>query len=231
MKNLAIIPARGGSKRIPRKNIKPFMGKPILAYSIEAALCSGLFEEVMVSTDDPEIARIARQYGAEIPFMRTAQTANDYATLNDVVQEVLANYKEQDRWFDNFCCILSTAPFIKPNDLVDAYDTLLNSTFDTIRPVVKFSYPVQRAFRIDEKGGVTWFFPEYANCRSQDLTAAYHDAGLFYWGKVVAGLDSPNRGAIVIEESKCQDIDTMEDWILAEQKYRILNYESKNNPL
>lgn len=231
MKNLAIVPARGGSKRIPRKNIKPFMGKPILAYSIEAALNSGLFEEVMVSTDDEEIARIARQYGAKVPFMRTEQTANDYASLNDVVQEVLANYKTLGYSFDNFCCILSTAPFIKPDDLANAYDTLMSSSFDTIRPVVKFSYPIQRAFRIDDKGAVSWFFPEYANCRSQDLTAAYHDAGLFYWGKVISGLDSPNRGAIIIEESKCQDIDTIEDWIIAEQKYRILNYETKNNPL
>lgn len=231
MKNLAIIPARGGSKRIPRKNIKLFMGKPILAYSIEAALASNLFDEVIVSTDDENIADIARQYGAKVPFMRTPQTSNDYATLSEVVQEVIENYMQLGYSFDNFCCVLSTAPFIKSEDLVNAYEVLLNSTFDTIRPVVKFSYPIQRAFQLNESGRVDWFFPEYKDCRSQDLVAAYHDAGLFYWGKVAAGLDSPNRGAIIIEESKCQDIDTVDDWFIAEQKYRILNYESKNNHL
>ena len=222
MRNIAIIPARGGSKRIPRKNIKPFMGKPILAYSIKAALESKLFDEVMVSTDDEEIAAIAKAQGANVPFLRTERTANDYATLNDVVNEVIGEYRKEGILFDNFCCLLSTAPFVTPDDLTNAYDLLLRSSFDTIRPVVKFSYPIQRAFRLEENGAVDFLFPEYKNSRSQDLVAAYHDAGLFYWGKVVPGLESPNRGAIVISESKCQDIDTLEDWAIAEQKYKIM---------
>ena len=145
MKNLCIIPARGGSKRIPRKNIKLFMGKPILAYSIEAALKSNLFDEVMVSTDDEEIASIALCYGAKVPFMRSARTSNDYAGLSDVIDEVLHQYNEIGLHFDNWCCILSTAPFVTDLLISSSYNVFINNSFDTLRPVVKFSYPIQRA--------------------------------------------------------------------------------------
>lgn len=224
MRNIAIIPARGGSKRIPGKNIKEFLGKPILAYSIEAALQSGIFDEVMVSTDDEEIAAVARKYGAKVPFLRSAETANDYAPLAAVIDEVIGKYRENDDEYDYFCCLLSTAPFVKPEDLVGAYETLKGSDFDTIRPVVRFDYPIQRAFRMAADGCVTFFNPEYAGTRSQDLEPAFHDAGLFYMGKFAKGLhDDLRRAGFVISSDKCQDIDTEEDWRIAEIKYKLLS--------
>lgn len=223
MNNIAIIPARGGSKRIPRKNIKDFLGKPIIAYSIEVAIESGLFEEVMVSTDDPEIADIALKFGAKVPFLRDDKTANDYAPLADVIDEVILKYKSQQKSFNNFCCILATAPFIESRDIIDAYKELNKNIYSTIRPVVKFSYPIQRAFRLKNDNGVEWFFPEFENVRSQDIEDGYHDAGLFYWGKSDIGLNTSSRGAFVISELKCQDIDTNEDWVLAELKYSAIN--------
>lgn len=179
MKNIAIIPARGGSKRIPRKNIKPFMGKPIIAYSIEAALQSGLFDEVMVSTDDEEIAEIARRYGAKIPFIRSKENANDYAGLADVIDEVIKNYSLSGVSYDNWCCLLATAPFVTPSLLNDSYHLFITGGFDTLRPVIRFSYPIQRAFRMDNDGMVSFINPEYISTRTQDLETAFHDAGLF----------------------------------------------------
>lgn len=220
MNNLAIIPARGGSKRIPRKNIKDFLGKPIIAYSIEAAIESSLFDEIMVSTDDNEIADIAKQYGASIPFLREKETSNDMATLSNVVDEVICKYKDNGLIFNNFCCILATAPFLTGHDLKEGYEMLRNSEFDTIRPITKFSYPIQRSFKLLDNNSVEWFFPEFANTRSQDIEPAYHDAGLFYWGNTTSGLNGTKRGAIVISELKCQDIDTEDDWCLAEYKYK-----------
>ncbi len=224
MKNIAIIPARGGSKRIPRKNIKPFMGKPIIAYSIEAALESGLFDEVMVSTDDEEIAAVAKQYGAVVPFMRSDKTSNDFAPLADVVDEVLEYYKNEGKTFDCFCCILATAPFIKAEDLIQANARLTKTNFDTIRPVVRFDYPIQRAFKMSEEQEVSFFYPQYVNSRSQDLEPAYHDAGLFYFGRCSKGLHDDNKkGGIVISPERCQDIDDENDWRIAEFKYRLIN--------
>jgi len=223
MKNIAIIPARGGSKRILRKNIKLFMGRPIIAYSIEVALQSKLFDEVMVSTDDDEIAKIAKEYGAKVPFMRSTETANDFAPLSSVVDEVLMYYSNNGFYFDNFCCILATAPLLTTCDLTEAYNLLSSSDFDTIRPVIKFSYPIQRAFRLNDSNSVEWFSSEFSQSRSQDLEPAYHDAGLFYWGISSAGLESLKRGAIVIPEHRCQDIDTEEDWKIAEYKYKVIN--------
>lgn len=222
MRNIAIIPARGGSKRIPRKNIKDFHGMPIITYSIQAALESKLFDEVMVSTDDEEIAKIAIRNGAQVPFMRSSKASDDYAPLVDVVNEVLDYYATKDCHFDNFCCILATAPFIKGEDIIDAYNMLQSSHYDTIRPITKYPYPIQRSFRLKEDNGVEWFYPEYADSRSQDLDEAYHDAGMFYWGKSEIGLNTSSRGAIVISETKCQDIDTVEDWIIAEAKFEAL---------
>lgn len=223
MTNIAIIPARGGSKRIPRKNIKPFMGKPIIAYSIEAALQSGLFDEVMVSTDDEEIAAIARQYGASVPFYRSAKTANDYAPLADVVDEVLEYYKCSGKNFDYFCCILATAPFVREKDLKEAFQELEKGYFDTVRPIVRFEYPIQRAFKLAPDKSVSFFYPEYASARSQDIEQAYHDAGLFYFGKTTKGLHDDNvKGGIVIPLERCQDIDDEKDWLIAELKYKLL---------
>lgn len=223
MKNLCIIPARGGSKRIPRKNIKPFMGKPIMAYSIEAALGSGLFEEVMVSTDDAEFASVAKKIGASVPFMRTEKTANDYATLSDVIDEVVKMYKERGQEFDNFCCLLSTAPFVTSEQLKGSYDIFIEQHFDSLRPVVRFDFPIQRAFRMAEDNTVSFMHPEHINTRSQDLEKAYHDAGLFYWGTCALGFRGAKWGGYEIDESVCQDIDTESDWRMAEIKYKLLN--------
>lgn len=220
MKNLCIIPARGGSKRIPRKNIRPFLGKPIIAYSIETALKSGLFEEVMVSTDDEEIASIARQYGATVPFMRSAENADDHATLADVVDEVLQHYRQN---FEYACCILPTAPLVQAGHLQQAYQKMIDNDLYSVRPVVAFSYPIQRALKMNTDETVDWFYPEFARTRSQDLPAAYHDAGQFYWMHANRGLSPQKRGAIVLSETEVQDIDNEQDWKLAELKYQMIN--------
>lgn len=224
MKNLCIIPARGGSKRIPRKNIKPFMGKPILAYSIENALRTRLFDEVMVSTDDSEIVEIAEQYGANVPFLRSDKTANDHATLADVIWEVLDKYSEKGVHFDNVCLLLATSPLLDSLSILRGYEKLINSEFSTIVPVIQFSYPILRSYKMDAEGVLNWNWPEYAKVRSQDLTPAYHDSGTFYWHKV--GLWSEGkitRGGIVIDEEAAQDIDTEQDWKMAEMKYKIIH--------
>jgi len=222
MKNLAIIPARGGSKRIPKKNIKEFLGKPIIAYSIETALKSGLFAEVMVSTDSREIAEIAEKFGAKIPFFRTEETANDYAPLNDVFNEVIEQYQKNNIFFDNYCMILPTAPLITVENLKKGFDLLLGSRFNSVRPVVRFSYPIQRAFRLTAENQVIPMYPDDFKKRSQDLEPAFHDSGQFYWIK--AGNDlSANKGAFEITELEVQDIDNETDWQLAELKYKILH--------
>lgn len=220
--NLCIIPARGGSKRIPRKNIKNFLGKPIIAYSIEAAIKSNLFDEIMVSTDDPEIAEIAKQYGAKVPFLRSGENANDFATLADVIDEVKKHYLKLEKKFDNICCILPTAPLITVENLKTGYELLISKKADSVRPVVRFSYPIQRAVKLDDNEKVSMFYPEYQNTRSQDLEPAYHDAGQFYWLRFNAGLRGDNKFGFEISESLVQDIDTEEDWKMAELKYKSL---------
>ena len=223
MKNLAIIPARGGSKRIPRKNIKPFLGKPMIAYSIEAALATGLFDEVMVSTDDEEIAEIARQYGAKIPFMRTPATANDYATLADVMKEVLTEYKNRGEEFDNSCLILATCPMLQSQDITHAYKRLTSSDFTMVYPVVLFSYPIWRCLDLAKDGSMCRHWPEFENSRSQDLPKQYHDTGTFYWYKNAEWLAGNLKiGGIEVDETTIQDIDTETDWKLAEMKYKLL---------
>lgn len=224
MKNLCIIPARGGSKRIPRKNVKPFMGKPILAYSIENALATGLFDEVMVSTDDPEIMEVAKQYGASVPFARSERTANDFATLAEVQQEVVRMYASKGHYFDNMCCILATCPLVKSSYITEAYQKLVNSDFISVYPVVQFSYPILRSLKMDVNGEVSMNWPEYAKTRSQDLAPAFHDSGTFYWHKVEPWMKGDRKnGGIVIAEDLVQDIDTEEDWRMAELKYQLMN--------
>ena len=227
MKTLAMITARGGSKRIPRKNIKEFNGKPIIAYSIEAALASGVFDEVMVSTDDEEIAEIAKKYGAKVPFFRSEKTANDFATTVDVIEEVLNTYKERGEEFDIFCCIYPTAPFITAKRLKDAVEELSKSDADSLIPVVRFSYPPQRAMEVHD-GKLVFRQPENLSKRSQDLEPHFHDAGQFY----VVRSESffKNRGIMVgdilpmeLSELEVQDIDNEVDWKLAELKYNLLN--------
>ncbi len=226
MKRIAIITARGGSKRIPRKNIREFCGKPILAYSIEAALQSGLFDEVMVSTDDVEIAGIAGEYGAKVPFYRSEKTANDFATTSDVLLEVLAEYEKRGRQFDMGVCIYPTAPFVTADKLKTALEKLEGSDADALFPMVAFSYPPQRAFVLKD-GGMVFQHPEYLDSRSQDLETCYHDAGQFYAfrteaflasGKIIAGKILP----FFVSEMEVQDIDNQTDWEIAEIKYRMM---------
>lgn len=224
--NLCIIPARGGSKRIPRKNIKDFLGKPIMAYSIEAALQSGLFEEVMVSTDDEEIAEVAIKYGAKVPFFRSEKTADDFATTLDVIQEVVAEYESKGLEFENICCFYATAPFVSNEKLQQTFKTLIENNYDSVIPIIKFSFPIQRSFEMNESSKIQYKFEEFKNRRSQDLTNSYHDAGQFYWmRKSILQSDSiitSNTGAIVISELEGQDIDDETDWKLAELKYELL---------
>lgn len=227
MKNLCIIPARGGSKRIPRKNVKPFLGKPMLAYSIESARQSGLFDEIMVSTDDEEITNVARQYGANVPFMRSAETASDFATTADVLKEVLGKYQELGMEFDNFCCFYATAPLVRSKDVVSAYERLKKSDFTCVYPVVQFSYPIWRSLDLSSDGTLTRHWPEYESSRTQDLQKEYHDTGTFYWYKTKEWLSGIVKyGGIEVNEMTIQDIDTETDWMLAEMKFRLMMNES-----
>jgi N-acylneuraminate cytidylyltransferase len=222
MLNLCIIPARGGSKRIPRKNIKDFLGKPIIAYSIEIAQNSGLFDEIMVSTEDTQIAEIAKEFGAKVPFLRSNTNSNDFAVLADVVDEVLANYKSQGLDFEYACCILPTAPLIQLDYFTESFRVLKTCKFDSIRPVVKFSYPIQRAVRMDEEFKISFFNPEFSKTRSQDLEPAYHDAGQFYWFKTEKRLKGIEKYGFEVDPRFVQDIDNEEDWKMAEWKYSYL---------
>lgn len=226
MKKIAIITARGGSKRIPRKNIKDFCGKPILAYSIEAAVSSGIFDEVMVSTEDKEIAQLAKQYGAKVPFYRSEKTAGDFATTNDVILEVLEEYEKRGEYFDLGCCIYPTAPFVTAAKLQSAVEQLLESDADTLIPVVPFSYPPQRAMIVKNER-LIFEYPEYLDSRSQDLEPHYHDVGQFYVFRTESfkrnrKLMIGNILPMVIPELEVQDIDNQTDWEIAEMKYRIM---------
>lgn len=220
--SVAIITARGGSKRIPKKNIKEFCGRPIIAYSIEAAISSGAFDEVMVSTDDDEIRETALKYGARVPFMRSKNTSGDYTTTAEVLLEVLEAYHLIGRTFDTMCCIYPTAPFITKERLREGMKCLEYA--DSAIPVVRFSFPPQRSLVIND-GKVEWKWKEYRNTRSQDLEPYYHDCGQFYCARVKSfrktkELIMDNTAPIIIPELNVQDIDNMEDWELAELKYR-----------
>ncbi|MEH6518705.1 MAG: pseudaminic acid cytidylyltransferase [Halioglobus sp.] len=221
---ICIIPARGGSKRIPRKNIRPFRGKPILSWSIDAAVTSGAFDAVMVSTEDQEIADVARAAGAEVPFLRSAGASDDHATTSDVLLEVLSSLKETGRDFDLACCLYPTAPFVQPRILSEGRARLLDSDFDVMMPVTAFSYPIWRSLKRGNEGCMQMNFPENLNVRSQDLPQAYHDAGQWYWffasrflrDQVLLGA---RTGSLVLPATQVQDIDNEDDWVLAEIKH------------
>ena len=227
IKNICIIPARGGSKRIPRKNIKDFLGKPIIAYSIEAAIQSNLFDEVMVSTDDIEIKSIAIQYGAKVPFMRSIENSDDFATTYEVLEEVIFKYKESKIEFENVCCIYPCAPFVNSNILKESFDILKYNNYSTVIPLIAFSFPIQRSFKT-QNGKISYFYPEFEKYRSQDLEKAYHDSGQFYWCKNDELLKNKsilnnNTGFIELSELEVQDIDNETDWKLAELKYKLID--------
>lgn len=227
---LAVIPARGGSKRIPRKNIKLFNDLPIIAYSIRAALASGCFDEVIVSTDDEEIASVAREYGASVPFFRPAELSGDFVPTIPVVKHAIEWFEEQQVFFDEVCCIYATAPFLQPNSLKAALETLLAGNINYCFSGTAYSFPIQRAVKLNEKGRVEMFFPEHFLTRSQDLEESYHDAGQFYWGLVNAWKQAQ---PIFSSESELyrlpgylvQDIDTPEDWVRTELMHKVLSQQ------
>lgn len=230
---LAVITARGGSKRIPRKNIKPFLGKPVILYSIQAALSSGIFREVMVSTDDEEIAALAKDAGAAVPFLRSADTANDYATTTDVMLEVLESYRKLGRSFDYACCLYPTAPFVSADKLIKAMDMLSCSDADSLLPVVRFSFPPQRSVVI-QNGLLSFRWPEHMFTRSQDLQPFYHDAGQFYFFRTDSFLKQrrlvmDKTIPMELPELEVQDIDTENDWEIAEVKYQVANRSASEN--
>lgn len=232
MSNIAIIPARGGSKRIPRKNIKLFCGKPVISYSIEAALESKMFETVMVSTDDEEIATIARKYGAEVPFLRNSATSDDYATTSDVLMEVLHQYELYGKTFSIACCLYPTAPFVTAEKLRQAVMMLCSCDADTVLPTVAYSFPPQRAGVIRDDRFVL-LNPEHLDSRSQDLEPVYHDCGQFYVfnverfgksGRILGERIVP----IIVNPLEAQDIDQIEDWKIAEMKYELMKNKKRN---
>ena len=225
-KVVAIITARGGSKRIPRKNIRSFCGSPILNYSVKAALESSIFDKVIVSTDDLEIAEVAKQAGAEVPFLRSSATSNDYATTAEVISEVLQDYEKQSEVFQYACCIYPTAPFVTSEKLKTAFELLKSKKAASVIPVTKFSFPIWRSFKLeDEKLSFNW--PENALKRSQDLPTAYHDAGQFYFFSVpeflkARQLVTDSTFGLEIPETEVQDIDNESDWAMAELKFKIM---------
>lgn len=224
---VAVIPARGGSKRIPRKNIRPFCGKPMIAWSIKAARASGCFDRIIVSTDDEDIAGVARQWEAEVPFMRPPELADDstgtIAVMRHAVEWCIANGTSPDP----VCCIYATAPFLRPADLQAGLDLLLSENCDYAFTATEYAAPIQRALRISPTGRVSMLNPEYFTTRSQDLEPAYHDAAQFYWGRAsawIAGhpIFSPTAAALLLPKYRVQDIDTPDDWVRAELLSRVM---------
>ncbi len=228
MKKICIIPARGGSKRIPRKNVKLFLGKPVISYSIEAAKNSGLFDEIMVSTDDQEIADTAKQLGASVPFLRSPENSNDFATTMDVLKEVLAEYKKSGTEFTHVCCIYPVAPLIQTKHIIEGFELLINSQCNSVIPVTTFEYPVWRSFKKSKDDVLSYQYPEHKSTRSQDLDELFHDIGQWYWShseciNVHDSLVTENTKGLEIPMIHVQDIDNEQDWMLAEFKYRFLN--------
>jgi len=227
---IAIIPARGGSKRIPRKNIKDFCGQPMIAYSIKAALESKLFDRVIVSTDDEEIAKVAREYGAEVPFMRPPELSDDHTATIPVIAHAIKELQKEEP-IEIACCIYATAPFIQINFLKEAYQSLIQTNSSYSFSVTSFAFPIQRAIKLDENHHVEMFYPEHFNTRSQDLDEAYHDAGQFYFGTTQAWLSnqsifSKESTAVILPRYLVQDIDTIEDFERAKLMYKVLQEQS-----
>ena len=232
---IAVIPARGGSKRIPRKNIKTFCGKPMIAWSIEAALQSGCFDQIVVSTDDAEIAEIARQHGAQVPFMRPAELSDDHTGTTAVIAHAINWFAAQGQTPAQVCCLYATAPFVSADDLRRGLAVLTEQGSDYAFSVTSYAFPIQRAIRITAAGRVEMFNAEHFNTRSQDLEEAYHDAGQFYWGRAEAWLQgqmifSPAAASVMLPRHRVQDIDTPEDWARAEWMFKALQAQTNDAP-
>jgi len=228
---LAVIPARGGSKRIPRKNIRSFCGEPMIAWSIEAALQSGCFDQVIVSTDDTEIADVARMHGASVPFMRPAELSDDHTGTIPVIGHAIEWFQARGDAPEQVCCIYATAPFVRAEDIQQGLRVLENTDSDYAFSVTSYAFPIQRAIRITPQGRVEMFHPEHFNTRSQDLEEAYHDAGQFYWGNAGAWLAgkpifSPYAVPVILPRHRAQDIDTPEDWVRAEWMFKALRAQA-----
>lgn len=225
---LAVIPARGGSKRILRKNIKEFHGKPMIAWSIQAALNSGCFDQVWVSTDDAEIAKVAEAYGAKVPFLRPAELSDDFATTADVMQHAVQEFERELGFYPNFvCCLYATAPFVRHEDLKTGLKIIESKSIDYVFSATTFPFPIQRAIKLNLEGNVEMFSPEHFNTRSQDLEEAWHDAGQFYWGTADAWINKSvifsNKSCVIeLPRYRVQDIDTVEDWCRAELMAQLL---------
>ncbi|OWV27546.1 pseudaminic acid cytidylyltransferase [Halomonas campaniensis] len=230
MNRIAIIPARGGSKRIPRKNIKDFCGKPMVAWSIEAAKASGCFDRIIVSTDDREIAKVAEQWGAEAPFLRPNDLADDYTGTLPVIRHAVEWLNDHEMMVGYACCVYATAPFVTPEDIQRGWELMQQSVASFVFSVTSYAFPIQRAIRITENGRVAMFNPEHFQTRSQDLEEAWHDAGQFYWGtadswleeKMIFGEDSV---LVKLPRNRVQDIDTPEDWARAEWLFKAMQAE------
>jgi len=225
---LCVIPARGGSKRIKKKNIKNFCGKPIIGWSIEIALASKCFDKIIVSTDDKEIADLAKSYGAEVPFLRPKTLSDDYTETVNVISHAIKWQIENHKKPDYVCCIYATAPFIQLNDLHKGIEILESSNCEYVFSATNYAYPIQRSFKINKNKKLEMFFPKYLNFRSQDLERAFHDAGQFYWGLTNSWLENKpiineNAIPILIPQDRVLDIDTIEDWQMAEKMFRIIN--------
>lgn len=224
---VAVIPARGGSKRIPRKNIKDFCGKPMIAWSIEAALESDCFDKVLVSTDDNDIAEVARSFGAEVPFMRPAELSDDFTGTTPVIAHAINQLEATP---EVVCCIYATAPFIRAEDIRQGNEALQDNDADYAFSVTSYAFPIQRSLKLTANGRIEMFSPEFFETRSQDLEEAYHDAGQFYWGRASAWLQgrqlfSPRSIPVRLPRHRVQDIDTPEDWVRAELMFKTLSSE------
>ena len=224
---LCVIPARGESKRIPRKNIKDFFGQPMIAYSIKAALKSNFFDQVIVSTDDAEIAEVAKYFGASVPFVRPDELANDYTGTVPVVKHAIEWFDDQGQSPSEVCCLYATAPFVRAGTIKRAYEQMQSTQADYCFTVTSFAFPIQRALKVTAKNRIEMFYPEHLETRSQDLEESYHDAGQFYWGKAEAfkqqkPLFSKSATPYILPRHLVQDVDTLEDWKRAELMYQVL---------
>ncbi|MDH5189716.1 MAG: pseudaminic acid cytidylyltransferase [Nitrosopumilus sp.] len=231
---IAIIPARGGSKRIPRKNIKDFCGKPIIAYSIQACMETGLFDQVIVSTDDEEIASKAKEWGASVPFIRPKELSDDYTGTNSVIKHAVDWLNDKGQIVEHVCCVYATAPFVQSKYLIEGFEKLISEKSTFSFSVTSFPFPIQRAVRINHSGRVEAIYPQYIDSRSQDIEESYHDAGQFYWGTASGFINdvtmfSPDSVPIMLPRHLVQDIDTPEDWLHAELMYKTwLNSDARN---
>lgn len=232
--NLCVIPARGGSKRIPRKNIKVFCGKPLIVWSIEKAIKSKCFDQIIVSTDDIEIADLSKSYGVEVPFMRPAELSDDFTETNKVVAHAINLHIKNYQSPSKVCCIYPSAPFIQIEDLYRGLEILQSTGVDYVFPVTTYAYPIQRSIRIKEDNKIEMFWPEHFHSRSQDLEKAWHDAGQFYWGNTIAWLENKsiignNSAPIFLPRYRVQDIDTLEDWERAEWMFQAIYKKKQQN--